>query len=299
MLLDFDGDGDQDLYVGRFYGPNLLYRNQGGGTFVDATTGSGLAADDMTAVLAAADFDGDGFLDLYVGRFLDARDQVPDTMLYSRNAAPNRLYLGNGDLTFRDHSAASGADDRGLTLGVGAADFDDDGDQDLYLANDYGRNVLYLNQGDGTFVDASLDRGALGVSAGMSVAWGDADGDARLDLYVSSLRSNQRWFSDDVNIRRYLLNIVNSHRRPRLQDLFLDLRKHMGEAWDQVGYHSLKGNLLLRQGADGGFRDVSELSGAQPAGWFWSSGFFDVDGDGDQDVFAVDGWITGPSTNDL
>ena len=133
----------------------------------------------------------------------------------------------------------------------------------------------------------------------MSVAWGDADGDARLDLYVSSLRSNQRWFSDDVNIRRYLLNIVNSNRRPALQALFLDLRKHMGESWDQVGYHSLKGNLLLRQTDAGGFEDVSEACGAQPAGWFWSSGFFDVDGDGDQDLFAVDGWITGPKTDDL
>jgi hypothetical protein len=299
LLVDFDGDDDQDLYVGRFYGPNLLFRNEGRGTFVDVTAGSGLAEDDMTAVLACADFNGDGNLDLYVGRFLDARSAVPDTMLYSRNGAPNRLYLGGGDLTFRDVSAASGADDAGLTLGVGAADFDGDGDQDLYLSNDYGRNVLYENQGDATFVDASLERGALGVSAGMSVAWGDVDGDQLLDLYVSSIRSNQRWFSEDVNIRRYLLNIVQSERRERLQELFLDLRKHMGQAWDRVGYESLKGNLLLRQASPGRFEDVGEAAGAQPAGWFWSSGLFDVDLDGDLDVFAVDGWVTGKKKDDL
>ncbi|RMG16853.1 MAG: VCBS repeat-containing protein [Planctomycetota bacterium] len=298
LFADFDNDGDPDLFLGRFYGQNLLFENVDG-RLVDRTRGSGLASDDATAVVAAADFDGDGRLDLYLGRFLDARKEVPDMILYTRNGEPNRLYLGDGALRFRDASAASGADDRGLTLGVGAADADGDGDVDLYLSNDYGRNVFLRNRGDGTFVDVALETGTLAVSGGMSVAWGDFDNDERLDLYVSSIGSNQRWFSQPPNIRSYVVNIVQSGRREGLQELFLDLRKHLGDRWAQVGDLSLAGNYLLRQGADGRFEDWSERAHARPPGWYWSSGFFDVDNDGWQDVFAVAGWITGASKDDL
>lgn len=304
LLVDLDDDGDHDLVVGRFYGHNLLFRNDGNGEdgtprFTDITAASGLAADDMTAVMAVADLNGDGHLDLYLGRFLDAKVEVPDMILYSRNGAPNRLYLGGGDLTFRDVSAGSGADDVGLTLGIGAADYDQDGDVDLYLTNDYGRNVLLRNRGDGTFEDAALETNSLAVSGGMSAGWGDYDNDGVLDMYVSSIRSNQRWFSQDVNIRAYILNIVQSNRRARLQELFSDLRDHLGDQWPQVGNLSLAGNYLLRGQPSGVFQDVSDAAGARPQGWYWSSGFFDVDNDGHQDVYAVDGWITGKSTDDL
>ncbi|MEZ6184412.1 MAG: VCBS repeat-containing protein [Planctomycetota bacterium] len=299
LFADFDNDGDADLFLGKFYGRNQLFRNDGKGAFTDVTEASGLAQDDMTAVACALDADGDGLLDLYLGRFLDARSEVPDAILYSRNGAPNRLYKGLGGLRFEDVSEASGADDAGLTLGVGAADYDGDGDQDLYLSNDYGRNVFLENQGDGTFVDRALDNGTLAISGGMSVGWGDVDGDGRLDIYVSSIRSNQRWFSEDVNIRRYVLNIVQSQRRDRLQALFLDMRKHLGEDWDQVGKRSLAGNYLLRQTQDGVFEDVSWEAGARPPGWYWSSGFYDVDNDGRQDVLAINGWITGKLQDDL
>ncbi|MCA8925247.1 MAG: VCBS repeat-containing protein [Planctomycetes bacterium] len=299
LFADFDNDGDADLFLGRFYGANQLFQNDGAGRFTDVTAASGLEADDMTAVACALDADGDGLLDLYLGRFLDAKTEVPDAILYTRNGAKNRLYRGKGGLAFEDVSAASGADDEGLTLGVGAADYDEDGDQDLYLSNDYGRNVFLQNQGDGTFRDVALDNGTLAISGGMSVAWGDVDGDAKLDLYVSSIRSNQRWFSEDVNIRRYVLNIVQSQRRERLQALFLDMRKHLGEDWDQVGKRSLAGNYLMRQTEGGRFEDVSWEAGARPPGWYWSSGFHDLDNDGRVDVLAINGWITGKEKDDL
>lgn len=296
--LDFDGDGDTDLFVGSFYGPNHLFENTGS-TLRDVSAASGLAQDDMTAVAAAADFDGDGRLDLYLGRFLDARTEVPATMLYTRNGAPNRLYRGLGGLRFEDVSAASGADDRGLTLGVAAGDIDGDGDVDLYLSNDYGRNVFLENTGQGRFRDAAPTNGTLAVSGGMSASLGDLDGDGLLDLYVSSIRSNQRWFSEDVNVRSYVLGIVRSQRRKGLQELFWDLRKHMGESWAEVGRATLKGNYFLRQRPDRTFEDRSEASGAAPAGWFWSSGLADLDNEGTLDVIAVDGWITGKLKDDL
>ncbi len=296
---DLDEDGDRDLYVGFFYGRNRLFRNDGAGRFSDVTDESGLPPDDMTSALALADLDGDGHLDLYVGRFLDAKTRIPDMIHYSRNGAPNRLYLGNGDLTFRDVSEASGADDVGLTLGIAIADYDGDGDQDVYLANDFGRNLLLRNRGDATFDDVAKESGAMAVSAGMAASFGDYDGDGLLDLYVSSIRSNQRWFSQGVNIRFYILNIVQSARRPRLQEVFLDLRKHLGDRWEDVGNFMLGGNWLLRNRGDGTFEDVSDAANARPQGWYWSSGFIDVDNDGWLDLLAANGWITNPLTADL
>ncbi|MFT5432657.1 MAG: hypothetical protein ACI9OJ_003359, partial [Myxococcota bacterium] len=298
VFADFDDDGDADLYIGCFYGRNRLFQNTGS-HFTDVTADSGLAADDMTAVLSVADFDGDGRLDLYIGRFLDARTEIPTMIHYARNGAKNRLYLGRGDLAFTDVSERSGADDSGFTLGVAAVDYDGDGDVDLYLANDFGRNVLLQNQGDARFVDVAKSAGALAVSAGMSASFGDYDGDGLPDIYVSSVRSNQRWFSTDLNIRGYVLRIVQTERRKALQDLFLDLRKHLGDDWDQLGQMALAGNHLLRNRGDGTFENVSEVTGARPFGWYWSSGFFDVDNDGDEDIVAANGWITGPEKHDL
>ena len=298
LFADFDGDGDPDLVTGHFYGRNRLFENNGG-RFHDVTAASGLAPDDMSATMTAADFNGDGHLDLYIGRFLDARTTIPTMIHYSRNGAPNRLYLGQGDLKFRDVSAGSGADDTGLTLGLAAGDVDGDGDTDLYLANDFGRNVLLINRGDATFEDKASEHGALAISAGMSAALGDYDADGVMDLYVSSIRSNQRWFSTPINIRAYVLKVVQTERREALQPLFLDLKRHLGDDWDGLGQRALSGNLLLRGVGGGHFTDVSEAANARPFGWYWSSGFYDVDNDGALDILATNGWITGPNKHDL
>lgn len=299
LFADFDNDGDQDLFIGKFFGSNQLFSNDGKGRFTDVTASSGLGADDQVASVAALDADGDGVLDLYLGRFLDSSKTVPDMIHYSRNGQPNRLYRGRGDLTFDDVSAGSGADDRGLTLAIAAADYDRDGDQDLYLANDFGRNVLLANRGDGTFEDVALKAGAAAISAGMGTSFGDYDGDGWLDIYVSGIRSNQRWFSNAANVRAYVMQLVASERRTSVQSTFLDLRRILGDSWDQVGQRALAGNYLLRNKGDGTFEDVSESLNARPSGWYWGSGFVDVDNDGDLDIYAVNGWITGASKHDL
>ncbi len=298
LFADFDGDGDADLYVGYFFGRNQLFENVGH-RFVDVTEASGLGADDQVASLAAGDLNGDGYLDLYVGRFLDTSKRVPQMIHYTRNGEPNRLYLGGGDLTFSDVSEASGADDVGLTLGIAVGDYDRDGDQDLYLANDFGRNVLLQNRGDGTFEDVAKAANAQAISGGMASSFGDFDGDGILDIYVSSIRSNQRWFSQDLNVRGYLMNLVQSGRRDNLQQTFLDLRETLGDEWAAVGQHELSGNYLLRGTASGRFEDVSVESGTQQYGWYWGSGFVDVDNDGRLDIYAVNGWISGEDKHDL
>jgi hypothetical protein len=299
-FADYDNDGDQDLFVGFFYGQNRLYRNDGD-QFVDVTADSGLAQDDMVAVAAAIDVNGDGNLDLYLGRFLNSKAVVPDMIHYTRNGEPNQLYLGDGELGFRNVTADAGdAGDVGLTLGIAAADYDQDGDQDIYLANDFGRNVLLRNRGDGVFDDIAKEANALAISGGMSATFGDVDGDGWLDLYVSSIRSNQRWYSQDINIRGYVLALVDkADKNESLQRTFLDLRETLGEDWDQVGQHELSGNYLLRNNQNGHFEDQSDPSGTRLNGWYWGTAFVDLDNDGHQDLVAANGWITGDKEHDL
>lgn len=298
-FADLDNDGDQDLFLGAFFGPSRLFENLGDGTFREVTELSGLGQDDMVTCFSYFDYDGDGDLDLYLGRFLDARTEIPDSFLYARNGEPNRLYRNEGGLRFTDVTEAAGVGDRGLTLALAAADFDRDGDQDLYVANDFGRNVLYENDGNGRFVDAALDRGALAIGGSMSASWGDYNNDGRLDLYVAALRSNQRWFVQPITARRMIFKFIREGKFGPDNPVFSDLKKYMGDDWMEIGNHALAGNSLLRQNSDGTFTDVAENAGVRPAGWYWGSGFFDFDLDGDLDILSTNGWISGKNDHDL
>jgi hypothetical protein len=136
-------------------------------------------------VAAAADYDNDGKLDLYIGRYLDLRTKLPITLFYTRNREGNTLLRNEGNFRFTDVTARAGVREGGLTLGVAWGDYDGDGFQDLFVANDFGRNVLFRNNGDGTFTDVSKQTGALDFGYGMSATFGDINNDAKLDIYVS------------------------------------------------------------------------------------------------------------------
>lgn len=298
-FADLDGDGDQDLFCGSFFGENRLFENDGTGHFVDVTEASGLGRDDMVTCFAFFDHDGDGDLDLYLGRFLDARREIPGSFLYARNGERDILYSNEGDLSFTDVTEHANIGDHGLALSVAAADYDEDGDQDLYVANDFGRNVLFKNRGDGVFDEVSKETGTYAIGGSMSASWGDYDGDGRLDLYVAAIRSNQRWYAQPQTARRIVHKFLREGRFNMNNPLLSDLRDFLGDRWTNVGNHALAGNSLLRQRDDGTFEDMAERAGARPAGWYWSSGFLDFDHDGDLDVFASDGWITGADDHDL
>lgn len=143
----------------------------------------------------------------------------------------------------------------GLTLSLAAADYDSDGDQDLYLGNDFGRNVLLQNQGDGTFRDVAKEAGSLAIGGSMSASWGDYNNDGRLDMYVAAIRSNQRWFVQPITARRVMIKFFREGRFLTTNPLFTDLRERMGEDWLQIGNHALAGTSLLEQQADGTFID--------------------------------------------
>ncbi|HKY33273.1 MAG TPA: CRTAC1 family protein, partial [Candidatus Polarisedimenticolia bacterium] len=203
---DIDGDRDRDLYVTNF-GPNVLYRNEGGGRFKDVTAESGTGDPRWSTSAAFADVDNDGDLDLYVANYIDftlennkfCGERKPGHRAYCHpdeyNGVPDTLYRNRGDGRFEDVSAAAGvADPIGKGLGVVFLDVNDDGWQDIYVANDKTINFLYLNKADGSgsFQDISMTAGT-GFSesgmpqAGMGTDAADVNGDGRQDLIVTNL----------------------------------------------------------------------------------------------------------------
>jgi hypothetical protein len=172
---DVNNDGFLDLYVGNFNMANRLYLNNGDGTFSDITVSAGVGNTNDPRSLMMVDYDNDGFLDLYVANL----------------GKQNVLYKNNGDNTFSDVTIASGATDYGIAMGSVFFDYDNDGDQDLYLTHDnYNPCILYQNQGNGTFWDVSQASGTNVSAMAMGVDFGDFNNDGFFDLYVTNLGNN-------------------------------------------------------------------------------------------------------------
>jgi hypothetical protein len=207
---DFDSDGWTDIFL-TCLGPNVLYRNNGDGTFSDVTARAGVGDPRWSTSAAFGDYDGDGHLDLYVANYIDASvDRLPprsDVCTYLGRVvmcgprglpgSSDSLYRNQGDGTFREVSEESGAadPDRYFGLGVVWTDLDQDGDLDLYVANDATPNLLFVNQGNGRFEEmgflsglAVSGDGAMQASMGVDVA--DYDNDGLLDVFVTHFASD-------------------------------------------------------------------------------------------------------------
>ena len=201
---DIDNDGDPDLYLCN-YGRNALFRNEGGGKFVDISAQSGADFEGWSSSGAFLDFDGDGLLDLYVSTYADWKypednrfcgDAAKKVRLYcdpkELRPAPDRLFRNLGGGRFEDVSKKAGIDrPDGHGFGVIASDLNVDGKIDLYVANDQDPNFLFLNRGDGTFEDATAVAGAAldsrgHAQAGMGVDAEDVDGDGLPEIVVTN-----------------------------------------------------------------------------------------------------------------
>jgi enediyne biosynthesis protein E4 len=261
---DYNGDGYPDLYVTNL-GGNVLYRNNGDGTFTDVTRQAGVECGRFSTGAAFADYDGDGFLDLFVanyvefdltkppkkGEFCDYHGLRVACGPRGLKGAPDFLYRNNGDGTFTDVSEAAGVSDQKGYYGLGVAwsDIDNDGDLDLFVANDMTPNYLYLNDGKGRFKEVGFVAGVAvaadsQVQAGMGVDVADYDSDGLLDIFVT--------------------------------------------------HFSKEYNTLYRNLGKGMFRDDSyEVGLALPSLPYlgWGTKFFDVDCDGDLDVFVANGHV--------
>jgi enediyne biosynthesis protein E4 len=198
---DYDNDGYPDIYVTNF-GKNILYHNNGNGTFTDVTAKAGVAGGGWSASAGFFDYDNDGKLDLFVTRYLDwdMKRSKPCGAVVRQYCPPGEfppvssiLYHNRGDGTFEDVSVKSGiAAKKGNGLGVAFADYDGDGFTDIFVANDVVEQFLFHNNGDGTFTERGLDAGVALTAdgkklSGMGVVFQDYDNDGRPDIVVTEL----------------------------------------------------------------------------------------------------------------
>lgn len=194
LWLDYDNDGRPDLFVVRF-GQSQLFHNEGKSRFREVTREAGLAryANAITAV--AFDYDRDGRVDLFVGNYFqpvnifkpDTPRFFPESFETADNGGGVTVWRNQRDGTFRDVTKEAGFALSGWTLDLGHADADHDGDDDLYIACDFGTDRFFVNNGDGTFRDATKEAIGIDTKKGMNVEWGDYDNDGWLDVYVTNI----------------------------------------------------------------------------------------------------------------
>ena len=334
---DYDNDGDGDLYI-TYYGSNRLFANQGDGTFADISQQAGVDDGRYGTACAFGDWDNDGDLDLFSGNYVafdpatallpgEQRDglfggqrgiaSVASPEAFA--AEPDILYRNRGDSTFEDISQQTELNQAlGKTLGAIFLDWNDDGDLDLYVANDATPNFLYTNQGDGTFAEEAL---ALGVAydddgqveGSMGLAAGDWDNDGDLDLAVSNYegqtatlhRNDGASFSNisfAAGVARTTLmplqwgTVLFDWDRDSDLDLFIangHVTAALEDFFPQSSY-AQRNNLFRNDGVtspNGNFRFVDVSAQAGPGLQLVKSSrgtaIGDYDNDGDEDLFVV------------
>ncbi len=332
---DYNNDGNVDLYVTNF-GANVLYRNNGDGTFTDVTMSAGVGDPGWSSSACFLDYNTDGHLDLFVVNYLVYSLDVPylpcgedGTQTYCHpslfEGAPDTLYRNNGDGTFTDVSQATGVGGiggmfHGKGLGVVSADFNNDGAPDLYVANDDTRNDFFYNNGDGTFSEISLLAGCAysfnGIAqAGMGVTVADYNADSWLDIFVTNLsyetnalyRNNGDGTFTDVIYEAHLgkesFLFVGFGTRffdadnDRWQDIFI-VNGHILDNIEDT--HDVltyrQPDQLFRNKGDGTFQEVSESAGAYFQRATVSRGALFGDYDNDGDVDTLVTQSNGPAT---
>lgn len=275
LFLDADGDGDLDLFFSAI-GPQVLLENRlipdGKLGFEDISLSAGVARDAIGFSAIAADFTGDGRLDIYVCSYNHYGRVTPNAWAKATNGTPNLLFVAKKEGGFEECAARFKLDDRRWSYAAAAADVNRDGRLDLAVANDFGEKGLFINKGD-HFEDEAAARGTLDPGNGMGVAWGDFDNDGHLDLHASNMSSTAG--------NRILGRIFEKNQGvgPLLRKL-------------------AAGNNLLRNRGDGTFEDVTAAIGGFSGGWAWGGGFIDFDNDGWSDFFTPNGFVSGPSMKD-
>jgi Flp pilus assembly protein TadD len=285
IFADLTNNGLQDLIVVRTNGP-LLFVNRGDGTFELKANAFDSARPPQGAFtgVAVADYDRDGLLDVYFALYSYYQGlseyQFPTPYYDAQNGPPSFLFRNRGDGTFEDVTLSAGLDksNHRYTLACSWNDYNNDGWPDLYVVNDFGRKVLYKNNGNGTFTDVSLATGVEDPGEGMSATWLDYDNDGFDDLYVVNM-----WEA--------------AGKRVTMQEQFMPFAP---QEVRRVYARDALGNVLLHNdGEKGSFHEVTDESGTRVGGWNWGSDAWDFDNDGYPDLYIANGFISGQKRDDL
>ena len=299
LLVDLDNDGDRDLVIA-ILGGVLLMENQDQQSFRLRTV---LPTIDDLMSLSAADYDQDGLLDLYVCGYLS--NMKPDDIfgapvglggegaLFQDDNHGGANILLNNEITdskwsFKNVSEETGLDVHGQRYSFAAAweDYDNDGDQDLYVANDFGHNCLYRHDidtaGNHKFSEIASQTNTQDTAGGMSVTWADYDHDGWMDLYVSNMYSS-------------------AGNRIAFQPHF---GKNFSESLRKTLQRFARGNTLMRNRgktpeSELKFDDFGQQSGTTMGRWAWGSNFADINNDGWDDLLVANGFVTSEDTGDL
>ena len=282
LIVDLDNDGDRDLAVSQDF-KLLLMENDGSGRF---NLSFGTSTHAQTFSISAADFDLDGDLDIYACGYNPSADRVRSGALGeplpyhdAQNGGANMLLSNDGSWEFNEVTENVGLNHNNNRFSFAATweDYDDDGDPDLYVANDYGRNNLYENT-SGRFVDVAAELGIEDMASGMSASWGDFNRDGRLDIYISNM------FSAAGN----RITFQRQFKPGAPQAMLAQYQRHA------------RGNTLFQADKEGrGFRDISVEQGVTMGRWAWGSRFVDLNNDGWEDLVVANGFISTEDTGDL
>lgn len=309
---DYDNDGDIDLYVtnSQMGEPNKLFRNRGDGTFEEVGERAGVHdanrenGGSMDAVWG--DYDNDGHLDLYVVKW-----------------GWNVLYHASGDGTFTDVTEKAGVGDKGNGNAGIWLDYNDDGFLDIYVGNyfryvdlwnledshqmhedfetarDAGANVLYRNNGDGTFTEVGKELGVDDTGWTLDCGIGDYDNDGDMDLVNANDFGQDRVYrlNADATFTNVTDDVIgwDTHKGMNVDfgdynnDGHIDL--YITNIWTKE--YVKEGNQLYRNLGDGTFTDISFEADVYDAGWAWCGRFWDYDNDGDLDIMVANGYISG------
>ena len=324
---DYDNDGDLDIYVVCRSADdhadlahvateaNLLYRNNGDATFTNVATDAGVAAVAHGAGAVRADYDMDGWLDLYVANW-----GVGDFQAMTATTEANLLYRNNRDGTFTDMAEAAGVTgrsgffdmDRSLTTELSGlsfmglwSDFDNDGDPDLLECSEQGAASLFQNLGDGTFSDVTEVAGMMLRGSCMGVDSGDYDRNGFLDIYWTNFRENYLWKADGQG--RYVESAKDAGVADELVGWAAEFIDFDNDGWLDIyvvngvigmpveitgegnghGKSVVEPNALYRNNGDGTFADVTALAGFGHSGVGRGTAVADYDNDGDLDIYLV------------
>jgi hypothetical protein len=270
-FVDINNSGRLDIYVCRYNAPNLLYINQGDGTFKEMAHAYGLDVSDSSVMAAFCDYDRDGWLDVYI---------ATNMLNISAHPAGQRGYLfhNNRNGTFTNVTERAGISDETQSHSATWWDYDNDGWPDLYVANDYGiADKLYHNNRDGTFTD-TLDRALPHTSfSSMGADLGDVRNDGLVDFLVADMAG--------TNHQKDQHTIADARGRTL---------EPSGNSTVAPKYH--RNSLLLNTGT-GRFLEAANLAGIAATDWTWSARLEDLDNDGRLDLYVTNGFIRDPSAD--